>query len=50
MWFFKCDQGQEFANKINSCLQAYRLDLSNLRGQAYDGAGNMAGTAALIAA
>ena len=55
--FFECDQGisgQELASKITSCLQTYILDLSNLRGQAYDGAGNMAcsvnGTAALIAA
>ena len=40
--------------KITSSLQALGLDLSNLRGQAYDGAGNMAGsvngTAALISA
>ena len=54
MGFFECDQGipgQELASKITSCLQTYRLDLSNLRGQAYDGAGNgsVNGTAALIA-
>ena len=55
--FFECDtgiSGRDLANKIISCLQAYGLDLSNLRGQAYNGAGNMAGsvkgTAALIAA
>ena len=47
MGFFECDQGisgQELASKITSCLQTYRLDLSNLRGQACDGAGNMAGS------
>ncbi|KAL5503374.1 hypothetical protein EMCRGX_G010311 [Ephydatia muelleri] len=37
--FFECDQGisgQELASKITSCLQKYRLDLSNaVRGQAY---------------
>ena len=41
MGFSECDQGtsgQELASKITSCLQTYRLDLSNLRGQAYDGA------------
>lgn len=55
--FFECNtgiSGRGSANKITSCLQAYGLDLSNLRGQAYDGVGNMAGsvngTAALIAA
>ena len=46
--------GRDLAGKITSTLQAYGLDLSNLRGQAYDGAGNMAGsvngTAALITA
>ena len=54
--FFECDtgiSGRALADKITSCVQAYGLDLSNLRGQAYDGAGNMAGsvngTAALIA-
>ena len=44
--------GRDLADKITSSLQTYGLDLSNLRGQAYDGAGNMAGsvngTAALI--
>ena len=55
--FFECDTGitgRALADKVTMCLQAYGLDLSNLRGQAYDGAGNMAGptsgTAALIAA
>ena len=54
--FFECDtgiSGRALADKITSCVRAYGLDLSNLRGQAYDGAGNMAGsvngTAALIA-
>ena len=54
--FFECDtgiSGRALADKITSCVRAYGLDLSNLQGQAYDGAGNMAGsvngTAALIA-
>ena len=54
--FFECDtgiSGRDLAGKITSTLEAFGLDLSNLRGQAYDGAGNMAGsvngTAALIA-
>ena len=53
--FFECDTGitrRGLANKITSCLRSFNLDLSNLRGQAYDGAGNMAGcvngTATLI--
>ena len=56
MGFFECDtgiSGRDLAGKITSTLKAFGLDLSNLRGQAYDGAGNMAGsvngTAALIA-
>ena len=56
MGFFRCDTGifgRDLAGKITSTLEAFGLDLSNLRGQAYDGAGNMAGsvngTAALIA-
>ena len=56
MGFFECDtgiSGRALADKITSCVRAYGLDLSNLRGQAYDGAGNMAGSvngrAALIA-
>ena len=54
--FFECDtgiSGRALADKITSCVRAYGLDLSNLRGQAYDGAGNIAGsvngTVALIA-
>ena len=53
--FFECDSGitgRGLANKITSCLRSFNLDLSNLRGQVYDGAGNMAGcvngTATLI--
>ena len=52
---FECDTGitgRGSANKITSCLHSLNLDLSNLQGQAYDGAGNMArcvnGTAILI--
>ena len=32
------------ADNITSCLQSYGLDLVKLRGQAYDGAGNVTGT------
>ena len=53
--FFECDTGITgcgLANKITSCLHSFNLDLSNLQGQVYDGAGNMAecvnGTATLI--
>ena len=53
--FTECDtgiSGQNLADKITTLLEALGLDLSNLRGQAYDGAGNMAGsingTAAII--
>ena len=53
--FFECRNGisgRDLAELITSRLRAYGLDLSYLRGQAYDGAGNMAGsvngTAALI--
>lgn len=46
--------GRCLADKIVSSLQSYGLNLNNLRGQAYDGAGNMAGSsrgmAALISA
>ena len=56
-YLFECDtgiSGRDLADKITSCLQSFGLDLRNLRGQAYDGAGNMAGSvngaAALIAA
>ena len=55
--FFECDEGVTgrcLANKIIRSLQTYGLDLGKLRGQSYDGAGNMAGsnrgTAALISA
>ena len=55
--FVECNTGitgRELANKITSSLQAFGLDLSNLRGQAYDRASNMAGsvngTAAFISA
>jgi hypothetical protein len=44
--FFECDtgiSGRHLADKITSCLCSFNLDLSYLRGQAYDGAGNMAG-------
>ena len=46
--------GHELAHKITSSLQEFSLDLSNVCGQAYNGAENMAGavngTAALISA
>ena len=55
MGFFECDtgiSGRQLSDKIIASLEAYGLDLSILRGQSYDGAGNMAGsvngTAALI--
>ena len=55
--FFECDEGisgRDIAKKLTGFLQSFGLDLSNLRGQSYDGAGNMAGrirgTAALISA
>ena len=44
--FTECDtgtSGHALAEKITCTLEGYGLDLSNLRGQAYDGAGNMAG-------
>ena len=53
--FLECNTGVTgrcLADKITSCLQSYDLDLMKLRGQAYDGAGNVActvsGTAAVI--
>ena len=53
--FIECDTGITghcIADKIKGALRDYALDLGKLRGQAYDGAGNMAGsvrgTAALI--
>ena len=44
--FFHCDTGtagSASADKILEALIEYGLDISYLRGQAYDGAGNMAG-------
>ena len=45
--FFECDTGitgRGLANKIIvRSLRNFNLDLSNLRGQVYDGAGNMGG-------
>ena len=53
--FYICDTGttgRALSDKILSTLEAFNLDLRMLRGQGYDGAGNMAGkysgTAALI--
>ena len=53
--FFECDtgiSGHALAAKLTTTLQELGLDLQYLRGQAYDGAGNMAGrskgTAAVI--
>ena len=55
--FLECETGISghcLAQKITTSLRSYGLDLTNLHGQAYDGAGNMAGsvrgTAALITA
>ena len=55
--FFECDtgiSGRNLSDKIKSTLNGFGLDLSCLHGQAYDGAGNMAGsvngTASLISA
>ena len=55
--FIECNTGitgRDSAHKITSSLQEFSLDLSNMRGQAYDGDGNMAcavnHTAALISA
>ena len=44
--FLMCNKGvsgEALADMILSALQSYQLDLSRLRGQGYDGAGNMAG-------
>lgn len=35
--------GTAIANKILEALETYGLNIANLRGQGYDGAGNMAG-------
>ena len=55
--FFECDtgiSGRNLSDKIKSTLNRFGVGLSCLRGQAYDGAGNMAGsvngTASLISA
>ena len=55
--FFECDtgiSGRNLSDKMKTTLNRFGLDLSCLRGQAYDGAGNMAGsvngTASLISA
>ena len=51
--FFECDTGiagRDLADKVTSCLQSFGLDLSNLRGQSYDEAGNMAGLVNGVAA
>ena len=55
--FLECDEGitgRCLAKKITDSLESFGLDLGKLRGQSYDGAGNMAGrvrgTAALISA
>ena len=57
MDFVECDEGisgEAIAQKIKTNLQGYSLDLQHLRGQGYDGGGNMAGTvkgeAALVTA
>ena len=47
MDFLECDtgiNGCSLADKITTTLQCYSLDLTMLRGQVYDGAGNMAGS------
>ena len=44
--FVLCDtgtSGQAIADKIKFTLEKLTLDLNNLRGQGYDGAGNMSG-------
>ena len=44
--FVLCDtgaSGQEIANMIKFTLEKLTLDLSDLRGQRYDGASNMSG-------
>ena len=47
MGFTECDPGitgRCLTSKITSTLEGYNLDLQNLHGQAYDGAGNIVGT------
>ncbi len=44
--FVECDAGvtgRAVATKITGCIESSGLDLTKIRGQAYDGAGNMAG-------
>ena len=44
--FFECDEGitgSNIAEKIADSLERFGLDLGKLRGQSYNGAGNMAG-------
>ena len=44
--FTECDagtSGRALAEKITCTLEGFGLDLSNVRGKAYDGAGNVAG-------
>lgn len=51
--FVECDSGvtgRAIAEKITESIQSNGLDLSKLRGQAYDGAGNMAGKTNGVAA
>lgn len=51
VYFILCDTGitgSALAEKILEALQKYGLNVGNLCSQAYDGAGNMAGTAACI--
>ena len=43
---FECDTGitgSMLADKITAAISAHGIDLHNLRGQSYDGAGNMSG-------
>ena len=44
--FIECDTGitgEPLAGKILGCLHDYKVDMTQARGQAYDGAGNMSG-------
>ena len=44
--FFECEEGNtgsNLAEKITDSLESFGLDIGKLRGQSYDGAGNMAG-------
>ncbi|KAI6656651.1 52 kDa repressor of the inhibitor of the protein kinase-like [Oopsacas minuta] len=48
MSFLECDTtritGRGLSNKILGCLNDYELDITKQGGQAYDGAGNVAGS------